>query len=1023
MSARQPIFAEFRPISSTNEMEAEECVQLWHASFGPEAQPPETLGKLSVQDVATKLKASETRVEALQTQLARESRVLEWLRRVAAELERRQSREKDGVATCRLLEGEGESVQPASLGLCVCEQRSLAAAGQEPANRLGRESGVTTVSLALGRTWSPADSEGSAPGGGISRRSEGSPGSSEYFSAQPEGSGVTPTPEEGHSETALVGEEEPGRDHSGEKSGVRERFVHKVDTRDKSVARAVKKRLIEQGRWWSSNLLTLECGSQLQSPVCRRRSISDPSSIHSSQTTATSVTADHKEEVRNLERAECLESRKPDRARAEEGRIEPREKLSSNTVFETDRRALNEAEEKRLSTAQAEEQESTKRVEEKLVVSLDKVTVRRTHSQKCTKEVEGTPKVSLQKIAVRRTHSQKSGGSSVTSGSQENSTRSSREGSTLSLLEVGGGSTSTLKRRKASIEAKAEERRKSGGWKVVEVSGGQRKLSKNRQEQDGSAVKSNGHIHKEEAPEKKSEAKLNGAAIAEEDSPKEAVNSNSRSSTDEMLKAAKEKLTRVTSSPPLRRRPSRDRDLRRAREGNSHRTSNGQLESSSSASAAAVEEVMVERRVERSDSLLSEIMAHRFSNGLDGSQLLESGEHSLVSSQESSSDTKSASPPAPSADTTPKVILRRRSERDADSLPEAKRRSSYLEDDDCSTPKEEYSNSLTDENMQQGLTKSMVDAASLGKEQLQRLGSDSTLRQESLEDTLTPSNSLPSSAVLPPNVNFRMSYMTAVRESPQINYMPLIDEADGGKEAEGGEVGKASSLPSRLQVISSEANLVEMELTLGLEDSMELDEATISAVTLNNDMFGSRSGSVTSLPETLEDTPSTSEASLTEPFSSPGHGVVNLRQTGSSGSGGGGGRRKNRRRMGNAELDQTGASLEEMLSSEGVLSPSSNTASSRSSISPMSLASEDVSVAMSPSPSTTPSLFSPAHHPSALPHIPEVEVHVCLYMCTYVPWVCCVALPCCLFDLACFFLPSHLSLKHVNKCVWRSEWS
>ena len=30
-------------------------------------------------------------------------------------------------------------------------------------------------------------------------------------------------------------------------------------------------------------------------------------------------------------------------------------------------------------------------------------------------------------------------------------------------------------------------------------------------------------------------------------------------------------------------------------------------------------------------------------------------------------------------------------------------------------------------------------------------------------------------------------------------------------------------------------------------------------------------------------------------------------------------------------------------------------------------------------------------------------------------WVCCVALPCCLFHLACFFLPSfsHLSLRHV----------
>ena len=31
--------------------------------------------------------------------------------------------------------------------------------------------------------------------------------------------------------------------------------------------------------------------------------------------------------------------------------------------------------------------------------------------------------------------------------------------------------------------------------------------------------------------------------------------------------------------------------------------------------------------------------------------------------------------------------------------------------------------------------------------------------------------------------------------------------------------------------------------------------------------------------------------------------------------------------------------------------------------------------------------------------------------------VCCVALACCLFDLASFFLPSHLSLKHVHVAV------
>ena len=33
------------------------------------------------------------------------------------------------------------------------------------------------------------------------------------------------------------------------------------------------------------------------------------------------------------------------------------------------------------------------------------------------------------------------------------------------------------------------------------------------------------------------------------------------------------------------------------------------------------------------------------------------------------------------------------------------------------------------------------------------------------------------------------------------------------------------------------------------------------------------------------------------------------------------------------------------------------------------------------------------------------------------PWVCCVALPCCLFDLACFFLPSL-----IKTCIIRLEY-
>ena len=58
----------------------------------------------------------------------------------------------------------------------------------------------------------------------------------------------------------------------------------------------------------------------------------------------------------------------------------------------------------------------------------------------------------------------------------------------------------------------------------------------------------------------------------------------------------------------------------------------------------------------------------------------------------------------------------------------------------------------------------------------------------------------------------------------------------------------------------------------------------------------------------------------------------------------------------------------------------------------------------------------------------HVHVHVHLYIRSFnkimvhdsisyfpfekcLPWVCCVALPCCLFDLACFFLPSASLIK------------
>ena len=47
----------------------------------------------------------------------------------------------------------------------------------------------------------------------------------------------------------------------------------------------------------------------------------------------------------------------------------------------------------------------------------------------------------------------------------------------------------------------------------------------------------------------------------------------------------------------------------------------------------------------------------------------------------------------------------------------------------------------------------------------------------------------------------------------------------------------------------------------------------------------------------------------------------------------------------------------------------------------------------------------------------SVKRYICQYACTLIVEI---EKPCCLYDLACFFLPSfsHLSLKYVCLCVW-----
>ena len=937
-------------------MDAGEFVQLWHASFGPEAQPPEScsnLGeRLTVQDVGTELRACETRVESLRTELKRELRALEWLRRIVADLERRAS---DGGDSGRR-PSEGEQRSP----------RLRAASASHPPRTREKSGHSEPDSPSYPRQSTSLPTSPRRPA-----RHDIVFSTSVEVSVKSKDPGHDPPCDSLDTERPATDAKEDqrsvGASEEGNKRGsvVRERTQSQTNDSDKSVARAVSKRLIERGKWWSSNLLTLERPPQaLTPPINRRRAVSDPpdDSKRGRHRRVTAPSIKVHEVIKNFEKLSQETAPKVNPA-------VDREKEVSHVRRHTSLETVNEGEKpsgggKKVEATETAGQESSS------IDRLGDLPVRQRPPEKQKGDKFVFP--GYKNHVVYSTHSL--------------NRRNVR--TRISQFEQEGPTSSTLKRQQLPIEAKLADRRRTGGWKVVEV-GGPKQLSKTPSLQQiniGSRSVSEDRVarQKEQSNTAHTRATTPHRSVPlTHTAPRGPVSEVARvkrvaspvaTQPRNMFKAAKEKLSRVTSSPPLRRRPSRGS---RGREGPQHRSSNGQVEQTSvspspvpPSGGSGVQEVMVEKRVERSESLLSEIMSHRFSNGMEGSQLLESGEHSLISSQEMGGSGGGEST------NVSKVILRRRSERDNDPLPEAKRRSSCLEEDDCSTPKEDFSLSLADDSLTQGLTKSMVDATSVKRSQVQRMTSDSTLRQDSLEATLTPASLTSGGSSSPGNVNYRMSYMTAVHDSPQmeyttpgglrdsnqVDYMPLINETEG-------------EMTNRLALVASEPNLLDLDQVHMLE-KMELDEATISAVTLNNDLFGSRSGSVTSLPDTLNDSQSTSTASLTEPFLSPAHTpapVVNLRP--SSGSGGGG-RRRNRRREGNAELDdQTGASLVEMLSSERLRSPNTTASSSQFSTASSGLSPTTEEVAsMSDSP-TTPTLFPTPLHGT---HLKEVEVRFSL---------------------------------------------
>ena len=161
--------------------------------------------------------------------------------------------------------------------------------------------------------------------------------------------------------------------------------------------------------------------------------------------------------------------------------------------------------------------------------------------------------------------------------------------------------------------------------------------------------------------------------------------------------------------------------------------------------------------------------------------------------------------------------------------------------------------------------------------------------------------------------------LSKIQNTPDMSMATLLD------------VGENKQMNSRFQASYTDPSLDDFEYTQGIDD------ATISALTLSNELFGSRSNSVSSLPGLYSNTESNTSISPPD-MDSPSHTRqgVNLRNTG-------GARRRDRKRMGNAELDKmTGASDE-----GSDLSPS-HTLSSRS-MSPTSELGSLASLTMSPS--------------------------------------------------------------------------
>ena len=235
------------------------------------------------------------------------------------------------------------------------------------------------------------------------------------------------------------------------------------------------------------------------------------------------------------------------------------------------------------------------------------------------------------------------------------------------------------------------------------------------------------------------------------------------------------------------------------------------------------------------------------------------------------------------------------------------RSSAYLDDDQCSTPRGEVDPTMTlirgaVENELEEKKKSKSEEEAGEQEEVQTKRRDDYQQQPlRLSDW-----DLDMEATL-----------SKFRDAPEMSMATLIDVRENDE--------MCALLPSSC----SNPLLSDMDFD---DESIEIDDALISAYTLRSDIFGSRSNSTSSIPglftgtaESLSSTCSSPPPELVSPTQVPQG--VSLRTT----SGGGGRKHRDRKRMGNAELDMISVP-----SQNGSDSSPSHTASSQSSASPLS---------------------------------------------------------------------------------------